>query len=134
MKNNSAERSCKKWEIFELAVEGPQEGNPFLEQSVYATFRNENETVTCEGFYDGEGIYRVRFMPSFEGRYSYCLESSFGLREEGAFVVTSANEYNHGPVRVALDYPLQCAENRFIQELGTGRRTSWPLWETCRHG
>lgn len=119
MKNTVSEHNCKKWETFELAVEGPQEGNPFLEQSVYATFRNENETVTCEGFYDGEGIYRVRFMPSFEGRYSYCLESSFGLREEGTFAVTSANGYNHGPVRVANKYHMAYEDGTPYYSIGT---------------
>lgn len=57
--------TVEKWGLFEVSLKGPSAGNPFTEQSVSATFRSKNEIVTVDGFYDGDGVYKVRFMPSF---------------------------------------------------------------------
>ena len=59
--------TVEKWGIFEVSLKGPSAGNPFTEQSVSATFRSKNEIVTVDGFYDGDGVYKVRFMPSSHG-------------------------------------------------------------------
>ena len=56
--------TVEKWGLFEVSLKGPSAGNPFTEQSVSATFRSKNEIVTVDGFYDGDGVYKVRFMPS----------------------------------------------------------------------
>ncbi len=61
----------QRWDVWEITVNGPKEGNPFVEQSFEGTFVGKNETVKTAGFYDGDGIYKVRFMPSFEGEYTY---------------------------------------------------------------
>ena len=61
----------ERWDVFELSFQGPREGNPFVEQWLCGQFHNRNETVQVQGFYDGEGVYRLRFMPSFEGSYTY---------------------------------------------------------------
>ena len=34
---------------------------------------NKWDAVEINGFYDGGGIYKVRFMPSFDGEYVYEL-------------------------------------------------------------
>ena len=73
MKELKYQGTVKRWDMFEVALEGPKEGNPFTEQEVRAEFCGDQETVSCDGFYDGEGIYRVRFMPSFEGEYSFTV-------------------------------------------------------------
>ena len=56
----------ERWDVLEIAVKGPGEGNPFVEQNIEGTFTGKNETITTAGFYDGDGVYKVRFMPSFE--------------------------------------------------------------------
>src|SRR5699024_4682193 len=60
-------QSVERWGVFEVACEGPSGGNPFTEQWIRGTFSGKNETVTADGFYDGDGCYKVRFMPSLEG-------------------------------------------------------------------
>ena len=42
--------------------------NPFVDYKIHGTFTGKHETVTVDGFYDGEGVYKVRFMPSFAER------------------------------------------------------------------
>ena len=92
---------AERWSPMELCLQGPSQGNPFMEQSVTAVFRCSNEEVTVSGFYDGDGVYRVRFMPSFQGTYSFTVTSTFSQPLEGTFQVTPATGQNHGMVRVA---------------------------------
>ena len=61
----------EKWGVFELSFLGKCDGNPYIDYSIKAEFSNKNEQIITDGFYDGDGIYRVRFMPSFTGEYSY---------------------------------------------------------------
>ncbi|RPI25884.1 MAG: DUF5060 domain-containing protein, partial [Acidobacteria bacterium] len=91
------------WGFFELALAGPATGNPFLDVTFTARFSLENTVVEATGFYDGDGTYRVRFMPDRQGRWRYLTRSN--AREldgkTGEFNVRAPSGKNHGPVRVA---------------------------------
>lgn len=93
-------KEIQRWGCFEAVLPGPREGNPFLEQTVTGRFTSKNESVAVEGFYDGDGTYRVRFMPSFSEEYSFTVKASF-TREplSGSFLALPAGEGNQGPVR-----------------------------------
>ena len=96
------ERTVERWGCFEASARGKTEGNPFVDAEIFGEFTGEHEHVRVGGFYDGEGIYRVRFMPLFEGRYDYRLYGS-ALDEPvtGAFLATAPSENNHGPARIS---------------------------------
>lgn len=99
---NNVQKTAERWGLFEVQITGPQNGNPFTDCYLKGEFIGKNETVEVGGFYDGGGIYKVRFMPSFEGAYSYKISGNFTQAESsGTFTVTSPSEKNHGPVRVA---------------------------------
>ncbi len=115
----SSTDTCTRWGIYEVALKGPKAGNPFTEQRVTGTFHGANETVSCEGFYDGDGIYRIRFMPSFEGTYSYQIQTTFGKDCEGHFTVTKPKEGAHGPVRVANTYHMTYEDGTPYYSIGT---------------
>lgn len=88
--------SVEKWGTFEAEMPGKHEGNPFTDYAIQGTFKGKEETKTVDGFYDGDGIYRVRFMPSFEGDYTFEIKGSFSDEVyTGAFHVTPAAEGNH---------------------------------------
>ena len=70
-------KTVEKWGTLEVAVKGPKEGNPFCDQWIKGTFECKNEKKTVDGFYDGDGVYKVRFMPSFVDTYTFKIESSF---------------------------------------------------------
>ena len=99
-------RQTERWGVQEIVLQGPAEGNPFTEQWIRGTFAGPGQNnVKVNGFYDGDSIYKVRFMPSYEGEYSFRIEASFlPETQEGSFTVTPAGEGNHGPVRVAYTY------------------------------
>ena len=112
--------TVEKWGVFEVAAQGESAGNPFVERTISATFTGAQERVSVEGFYDGDGLYRVRFMPSFEGEYTYELDGSYGGgRREGRFTVLPAGAGNHGPVRVAGRYHFAYADGTPYRCLGT---------------
>lgn len=111
--------TCNRWGIYEVALDGPKEGNPFTEQRVTGTFHSINETVSCDGFYDGDGIYRIRFMPSFEGEYTYQIQTTFGKEYEGHFTVIKPKENAHGPVRVANTYHMAYEDGTPYYSIGT---------------
>ena len=83
-------------------------------------FTGEQEDVSVSGFYDGDGIYKVRFMPSFTGTYRYTVSGSFSDQEEtGNFTVTEPSAGNHGPVRVAGQYHFAYADGMPFYPVGT---------------
>ena len=133
----------ERWDVLEIAVKGPAEGNPFVEQTFEGTFTGKNETITTAGFYDGDGVYKVRFMPSFEGEYTYKTTGSFPEAEtQGSFTVTPATGNNHGPVRVANKYHFayedgdvykrqaedSVGQTRYFCYMAIGRRRHSILW------
>ncbi len=110
----------ERWGVFEIALKGKEDGNPFTDYDIEGTFQNENETVTVHGFYDGDGIYRVRFMPSFEGEYTYRIAGSFSdERTEGRFMAVKPTGNNHGPVRVHNKYHLAYEDGTPHYSFGT---------------
>ncbi len=113
-------KSVERWGIFEIQALGPKDGNPFMEQFIRGEFRGKNEAVTVDGFYDGDGIYKVRFMPSFEGEYSYSLTASFPLENSGgSFLVTAAGKGNHGPVRTVNRFHFAYEDTTPYYSVGT---------------
>ena len=83
--------------MLEISAPGKTEGNPFTDYTYTAIFRGKHEMVTVSGFYNGDGVYRARFMPSFEGGYTYEMSDSFGKTAVGGFVVTSPSEKTMAP-------------------------------------
>ncbi|MFR3402406.1 MAG: DUF5060 domain-containing protein [Blautia faecis] len=95
MKLNYA-KTIEKWGIFEVTVSGPKEGNPFCDQWIKGTFCCKNEKKTVDGFYDGDGTYRVRFMPSFTDEYTFEIEASFDINAGEEVPDEEAPEYKLG--------------------------------------
>jgi hypothetical protein len=92
----------ERWGSKELALAGPREGNPFLEVELSATFRQGTRAQTVDGFYDGDGQYKLRFMPDASGEWEYQTHSNRPALDgrRGKFTVVAAKAGNHGPVRV----------------------------------
>ena len=57
-------------------------------------------TVVVRGFYDGDGIYKIRFAPPFEGTWHFETAANVqGLDAHwGNLVATAPSGSNHGPV------------------------------------
>lgn len=113
-------KQVEKWDVFEVEVHGKSDGNPFTDYEIAGTFIGENEIITVDGFYDGEGIYKVRFMPSFKGDYTFKITGNFCDEDvEGSFTVTTADKDNHGPVRIANTFHMAYEDGTPYYPLGT---------------
>ncbi|MGB3926449.1 MAG: DUF5605 domain-containing protein [Caldicoprobacterales bacterium] len=120
MKECTYQNTVERWCVFEVTVEGPSDKNPFVDYYIKGVFQGKNEKVEVDGFYDGEGIYKVRFMPSFEGDYSFQIYGNFSDETfSGNFTVTPASENNHGPVRVANTYHFAYEDGTPYYSIGT---------------
>jgi len=110
-----------QWGRFELALPGPAGGNPFVDVSLGATFTHGAVTHDAPGFYDGEGVYRIRFMPEATGEWSYVTHSNRAelAGRTGAFTVTAPAAGHHGPVRVAHTFHFAYADGTPYAPFGT---------------
>ena len=111
----------EQWDVYEVVLKGPEEGNPFLDVRLAATFSDGHRTHEVDGFYDGEGVYRIRFMPEAPGSWRYETRSNrWDLTgRSGVFTVTPAREGNRGPVRVAHTYHFAYADGTPFKPIGT---------------
>src|SRR4029077_10299115 len=71
-----AESTVEQWGVFEVALNGPTNGNPFTDVKFSARFSQGTNSIEANGFYDGGGTYRVRFMPGQQGDWHYVTASS----------------------------------------------------------
>lgn len=113
-------RKIEKWDTWEITCMGHMDKNPFVDYKIQGTFTSDHECKTVDGFYDGEGKYVVRFMPSFEGKYAFVIKGSFSEEIcEGTFEVLPAKWDNHGPVRVANTYHFAYEDGIPYYSIGT---------------
>ena len=61
----------EKWDYFELKLGAHTLSNPFRDVSFEAEFVHVHRSITVKGFYDGDDMYCVRFMPDMEGAWNY---------------------------------------------------------------
>ncbi len=111
----------ERWGRFELVLQGPREGNPYAEQEIRGYFGRDGQETMVRGFYDGDGVYRIRFMPGQEGRWTYRTESAAPELDghAGWFACTPAEADNHGPVQVQDEYRFAYADGGSYFPFGT---------------
>ena len=56
MRRYNYEKQVEKWDVLEVTVDGHSDKNPFVDYEIHGTFNGKHETVTVDGFYDGEGV------------------------------------------------------------------------------
>jgi PKD repeat protein len=113
--------TVERWGIFELSLSGPSGGNPFTDVDLCAEFSQNGRIFQPEGFYDGDGVYRIRFMPDELGEWTYVTKST--RREldgkKGKFTCIKPSPDNHGPVRVHKTWHLAYADGTPYFQVGT---------------
>lgn len=122
-------RSVERWGVYEIALDGPSEGNPFVDVMLAATFESAGKSVRVPGFYDGDGVYRIRFSPPDLGQWQWRVESNASAinGHTGNFTAIAPARGNHGPVRVSKDgYHFVYADGMPFRQIGT-TCYSWAL-------
>ena len=97
----------KQYEVFELVLNGqPPEGSEALAE-VNAVFSLDGQEKEVKGFYDGNGVYKVRFLPEKCGVYSWKVSGA--VVDEGTEECVPGD--GHGLVRAE--------KTRFVYEDGS---------------
>ncbi len=117
----TTQQSVEQWGLFELALDGPGGGNPFVDVDLTARFTRGTTTLDVRGFYDGDGVYRVRFMPPAAGDWRYATHSNAPALDgrSGEVHVLPASPGNHGPVTVRDTYHFAYADGSRYVPIGT---------------
>ena len=119
----------ERWGLHELVFNGPATGNPFDDVTLGAVFESAGRAITVPGFYDGEGVYRIRFSPPELGRWTWRSTSNAKAidGQTGSFECVPPGKGNHGPVRVTKDgYHFAYADGTPFRQIGT-TAYSWAL-------
>ncbi|HVU36419.1 MAG TPA: exo-alpha-sialidase [Opitutaceae bacterium] len=114
-------KTVEQWGTFELSLRGPSDGNPFVDVTLSAAFTDGTRTIEATGFYDGDGTYRIRFMPDRPGVWHYVTHSNRWplTGKTGEFEVTPATGGDHGPVRVHDTFHFAYADGTPFFPIGT---------------
>ncbi len=100
-----------RWGQFEIALKSDQVfSNPFTEVLVESIFSNGSHQKRIRGFFDGNGMWRIRFMPTEEGVWNFTVNSNIKEfdNENGSFIATKA--LSHGPVVVSRETHFSYAD------------------------
>ncbi|WP_449393766.1 DUF5060 domain-containing protein [Devosia riboflavina] len=120
---NSAEANgaASLWATYELTLKGPSGGNPFQDVELRATFSQGDRLVRVNGFYDGDGNYKLRFLPDTTGTWAYETKSNVSALDgvSGSFEVGAAKAGHHGPVRVSNRHHFRYADGTRYINIGT---------------
>ena len=113
-------RSVQRFERFEIAVTGPQHGNPFVDVELTLHLETPVGRIDVPGFYDGDGVYRVRYLAEHAGVHRFVSASNArtldGIR--GEFEV-EAGLAGRGAVRVQDRFHFASADGRRFVPVGT---------------
>jgi hypothetical protein len=113
--------SVARWDHIQLNLPGPTTGNPFIDVSLTAAFRYKNRNVSVDGFYDGDGSYKIRFMPDELGSWTWTTSSNAPALngQSGAFQCIAPAAGNRGPVSVRDGFHFGYAGGSPYVECGT---------------
>lgn len=115
-----AQDRVEKYGVFELELNSSDAGNPFIGVRLTATFQHGSKSYTPEGFYDGNGVFKIRFMPQEEGEWTYTTSSNRDeLNNKKGTFTCIASKKNHGPVRVRNTFNFAYADSTPFFPFGT---------------
>lgn len=119
--SSSAQEKVEKWHFFEIVLYAQHKGNAFTDVQLSADFSNGKTKKTIGGFYDGNGVYKIRFMPQETGMWTYTTHSNLKKlqNKKGKFECVSSSGNNHGPVVVKDTFHLAYADGTRHHSFGT---------------
>jgi hypothetical protein len=114
-------QQCERWKVFEISLKGDATGNPFVDTNLSAQFTSGEEVKTVSGFYDGNGVYKIRFSPNNEGTWEYITQSNQKKLngKKGKFLCIPPSVGNHGPVVVKDTFFFAYSDGKPHYSFGT---------------
>ncbi|MDE5893914.1 MAG: DUF5060 domain-containing protein, partial [Acetatifactor sp.] len=86
----------EQYRMCELEFEGSKPEGGWAQVSLNAELECGDIRLSVPGFYAGDGVYKVRFLPQAPGCWKYRVTGC--IQQEGAVEVAPAG-HGHGPVK-----------------------------------
>jgi hypothetical protein len=116
----TAPATAQVWERLEIVIDGPRHGNPFVDVELTARFFGpDGAALDALGFYDGDGVYRVRFLPPTAGAWRVEMTSNARSLDGLSARFEVEPPASHGPVRVAERFHFAYADGTRYLPIGT---------------
>lgn len=111
----------ERWGCHEVVLKGPETGNPFVDTRLEGRFECGSQKISVPGFYDGNGEYRIRFMPPTEGTWRFATRSNRAELDgkKGEVEATRPQGGNHGPVATSGPHRFAYADGTPYHPFGT---------------
>lgn len=106
----------QQYKVFELEFQGTAPAGNEVAVDLTADFTLAGETTTVRGFYAGNGVYKIRYLPLHTGACSWQVKGIFTV--EGSADVQPAAAGDHGPVR-AVETHFEYADGTIYRPFGT---------------
>jgi hypothetical protein len=109
-----------RWGVHEIVLRGPSGGNPF-DTPLSAVFSDGKRMLKVRGFYDGEGIYRLRFSPPNDGVWRWRTSSAVKALNGkiGAVTAIRPRAGDQGPLHVVGGFHFAHAGGAPYRQIGT---------------
>lgn len=116
-----SQEQVEQWGRFEISLSHDFDGNAFTEVYLKANFSHQDTVVSVTGFYDGDGQFKIRFMPQKIGEWNYVTESNISQlnNKKGKLICTKVTGENHGPVQVREVNHFRYADGKNYYPFGT---------------
>jgi hypothetical protein len=112
--------SAEKWQRVELFYRLECSGNPFEDVSLEARFTSPSgRVIQVEGFYAGEGVWKIRFAPDEPGEWQWDVRLPDSV-DSGVLICSDAPA--KGLLRADSEYPqrLRFDSGEWFLPLGSG--------------
>ena len=111
----------ERWGVFEWSQRVTPIGNPFTDVRVHGIFTMGNKSDTVPGFYDGDGFFRIRYMPGTSGIWTFRTLSDMPALNgsSGRFNCISPSKGNHGMVKVDPPHRFKYEDGKPCHPFGT---------------
>lgn len=103
------EAETPRWAVHEVVLRSERTyANPYVESSLDAEFRSpQGAVMRVPGFWDGGGVFKIRFTPTEEGRWTFETRSPDpSLHGWCGTILAAPARGAHGFVRRDTAYPL----------------------------
>ena len=116
LRNDLEMNKMMQYSMTELSFKGKEPSASYAQADINAIIRHDEKEWDISGFYAGNGIYKVRFLPEFTGKYEYKISGE--INADGSFIVGSHDEKHHGIVR-AEKMQLRFSDGTLCTPFGT---------------
>ena len=107
----------RQYELFEISFPRNVLEKEWASIDLNAVFQNGDESITVKGFYDGDGVYKVRFLPEKTGLWSWKVSGV--ISAEGSEICeANEDERAHGVVR-AVGTHFEHTDGTLYRPFGT---------------